>query len=325
MNTVLKNGEKWFDTAGNLIHAHGGGIIKKDDTYYWYGEDRRDNIYISCYASKDLMNWEFRNHLITTNSKTENIGISDDLNLINDGTKINLERPKMIYSEKLGKYVLWIHYENGKNYLQAAIAVATCDTPDGDFTYHGYYNPMGEMSRDCTIFIDRNGKPYFASAAVDNADLHIYSMTDDCLKADKLVNVLFPGKFREAPAFFDSGDEIYLLTSQCTNWCPNQCGWSKSKTVEGKWQDNAVFGDDTTYRTQPAFVLTLDIAGKKQFVYVGDRWGGSNWDLDLDHFQYMESCYYFAPISVDANGDFVFEECNSFKFDMNGEGFIKVD
>ena len=55
-NIVLKNGEKWLDTDGNIIHAHGGGIIKKGDTYYWYGEDRRDNIYISCYASKDLMN-----------------------------------------------------------------------------------------------------------------------------------------------------------------------------------------------------------------------------------------------------------------------------
>ena len=256
-NIVLKNGEKWLDTDGNIIHAHGGGIIKKGDTYYWYGEDRRDNIYISCYASKDLMNWEFRNHLLTTDSKTEDIGISSDIALTNDGAKINLERPKMIYSEKLQKYVLWIHYENGKNYLQAAIAVATADAPDGDFTYHGYYNPMGEMSRDCTIFIDRNGTPYFASAAVDNADLHIYSMTDDCLKAKKLENVLFAGKFREAPAFFDNGDAIYLLTSQCTNWCPNQCGWSKSTTVEGEWQENIPFGDDTTYRTQPAFVLTL--------------------------------------------------------------------
>jgi hypothetical protein len=150
-------------------------------------------------------------------------------------------------------------------------------------------------------------------------------MTDDCLKAEKLVNVLFPGKFREAPAFFDNGEDIYLLTSQCTNWCPNQCGWSKSKTVEGEWQENIPFGDDTTYRTQPAFVLTLELNGKKQFVYVGDRWGGSNWDLDLNHFQYMESCYYFAPISIDANGNFVFEECNSFKFDVNGEGFIKIN
>ena len=32
-NIVLKNGEKWLDTDGNIIHAHGGGIIKKGDTY----------------------------------------------------------------------------------------------------------------------------------------------------------------------------------------------------------------------------------------------------------------------------------------------------
>ena len=50
MNTILKNGEKWFDTDGNIIHAHGGGIIKKDDIYYWYGEDRNGDNYVSYYV-----------------------------------------------------------------------------------------------------------------------------------------------------------------------------------------------------------------------------------------------------------------------------------
>jgi len=31
---------KWLDTKGNLIQAHGGGILKRGDTYYWYGEDK---------------------------------------------------------------------------------------------------------------------------------------------------------------------------------------------------------------------------------------------------------------------------------------------
>ena len=44
---MLKNGEKWFDTDGNVIHAHGGYIISHGGYYYWYGEDRRDDIYVS--------------------------------------------------------------------------------------------------------------------------------------------------------------------------------------------------------------------------------------------------------------------------------------
>ena len=56
-----KPGEIWPDTDGNHIQAHGGGIIKIADTYYWYGEQRSKNLdtkfrYVSCYSSKDLIN-----------------------------------------------------------------------------------------------------------------------------------------------------------------------------------------------------------------------------------------------------------------------------
>lgn len=62
---VLKNGEVWKDVEGNEIHAHGGFILKHQGYCYWYGEDRRENFYVSCYRSRDLMNWEFRNHILT--------------------------------------------------------------------------------------------------------------------------------------------------------------------------------------------------------------------------------------------------------------------
>eukprot|EP01035_Chromulina_nebulosa_P061860 gene61860-84599_t len=30
----------WYDTDGNLINAHGGGLLYQNKTYYWYGEKR---------------------------------------------------------------------------------------------------------------------------------------------------------------------------------------------------------------------------------------------------------------------------------------------
>jgi len=45
---VLKNGIPWLDTDGNIIHAHGGHILKFNGKYFWYGENREDNIYVSC-------------------------------------------------------------------------------------------------------------------------------------------------------------------------------------------------------------------------------------------------------------------------------------
>ena len=33
-------GECWADNRGRHIQAHGGGLIKLGDTFYWFGEDR---------------------------------------------------------------------------------------------------------------------------------------------------------------------------------------------------------------------------------------------------------------------------------------------
>ena len=33
-------GETWPDDRGRHIQAHGGGILKEGDTFYWFGEDR---------------------------------------------------------------------------------------------------------------------------------------------------------------------------------------------------------------------------------------------------------------------------------------------
>jgi hypothetical protein len=53
---TIKPGEIWPDDRGRHIQAHGGGILKFGDTYYWFGEDRgqgldRTNHYVGCYAS----------------------------------------------------------------------------------------------------------------------------------------------------------------------------------------------------------------------------------------------------------------------------------
>jgi len=46
--TSYKNGTPWLDTDGKPIQAHGGYIIKYGEYYYWYGENRMDDNYVSC-------------------------------------------------------------------------------------------------------------------------------------------------------------------------------------------------------------------------------------------------------------------------------------
>ncbi|MHA4896021.1 hypothetical protein ACXZ1K_14810 [Pedobacter sp. PWIIR3] len=90
---TIDPGEIWPDQNGNHIQAHGGGIIKIKSTYYWYGEERRKGLdpnlrYVSCYASKDLMNWKFQKDVVQ---------MADPENL---GKSWVLERPKVYYLNK---------------------------------------------------------------------------------------------------------------------------------------------------------------------------------------------------------------------------------
>jgi len=66
---TIKPGEVWPDDRGQHIQAHGGGIIKLRDTYYWFGENRTPGLdpnrrYVACCSSKDLAHWTFRNQVM---------------------------------------------------------------------------------------------------------------------------------------------------------------------------------------------------------------------------------------------------------------------
>lgn len=290
----FRNGEPWLDTDGNVIHAHGGHMLHHDGWWYWYGENRTENNYVSCYRTKDFKSFEFRGNIITTETPTEGYRVHTDLSLTGknaDGTihKVNLERPKVLWCERTKKFVLWCHYENGVDYHDARCAVASSDYPDHGFVYHGSFNPFGDMARDCTLFMDGEDA-YFAAASRDNRDLHVWKLTKDFMSVSKLVNNLFQNESREAPAFFKKDGRYYLLTSYCTGWAPNQGKWSSSDSIDGEWEINEKFGDETTFRSQPAFVLEKD--GK--FIYFADRWGGNG--------HYNDSTYVVLEIKFREDG-----------------------
>src|SRR4029077_369225 len=65
----IRPGAVWPDDRGQHIQAHGGGILKLGDAYYWFGEERgqgldREKRYVSCYSSTDLAHWTFRNQVV---------------------------------------------------------------------------------------------------------------------------------------------------------------------------------------------------------------------------------------------------------------------
>lgn len=250
----------------NALHAHGGGVIKVGSYYYWFGENRNsDNTfrYVSAYRSTDLKNWEFRNHVLTEATAPEL-------------ATANIERPKVMYNASTGKFVMWMHKENGTDYSEARAAVAVSDTVDGNYTWQGSFRPLGtHMSRDITVFVDTDGTGYMISAARENYDLQIYRLTADYTGIAALVADPWHGGHREAPALFKRGGVYFMLTSGATGWNPNQQQYATATSIAGPWTAMANVGDSTTFGSQTAYVLPVQGTSTTSYLYMGDRWGNS--------------------------------------------------
>lgn len=191
-STAITNGTDWKDTAGNPIQANSGNILKVGSTYYWYGEHAENWKFekVNVYTSTDLKNWSFRSSILTKDSAPE----------LNSS---KIERPKVIYNKSTGKYVLWAHYENGTDYSLGRVAVATSDTPDGNFTYQGSFRPLNYESRDMTVFTDTDGSGYLITASRKNGGANdtmaIFKLTADYTGVQSFVGWIFENGYREAP------------------------------------------------------------------------------------------------------------------------------
>ncbi|TWU38195.1 glycoside hydrolase family 43 protein [Novipirellula artificiosorum] len=129
----IDSGSLWPDNNGVHVNAHGGGVLFHQGTYFWYGEHKvagpsgnRAQVGVHVYSSKDLKRW-----------KDEGIALQVSDNPKSDIFKgCVLERPKVIYNRKTGKYVMWFHLELiGCGYSSARAGVAVADSPTGPFTF----------------------------------------------------------------------------------------------------------------------------------------------------------------------------------------------
>lgn len=129
---VISPGKIWPDDRGVHINAHGGGILFKDGTYYWYGEHKSENtssalVGITCYTSRDLIHWKYQGVVLPVDA--EGSGSDIEKGCI-------MERPKVIFNTKTNKYVMWFHLElKGHGYDAARTALAVSDKPFGPFKY----------------------------------------------------------------------------------------------------------------------------------------------------------------------------------------------
>ncbi len=282
----IKPGNTWNDTSGSSINAHGGCVVYHDGYYYWFGEQRSTNKSdgISCYRSKDFYSWTKMSRAVSpTGSKTD-----ENRDIASGRT---LERPKVIYNEKTGKWVMWIHWENGDDYGQAKVAVCTADKVEGPYKLSDVFRPNGCDSRDQTLFLDTDGKAYHIYSTNMNSNTNCECLSEDFLTPLEGYSVQLKGRRYEAAAIFKAGETYYGLFSGCTGWNPNpgRFMWTYD-LMDETWQAPADFkasdgstginfcvdnNKNTSYQSQSNFVFA--VPGKdKCFVYMGDRWSSSN-------------------------------------------------
>lgn len=131
VGTSLRNGEAWPDNNGEHVNAHGGCVIYHEGKYYWYGENRpargfMTEVGVEVYSSTDLVHWTDCGVALTVSAEQ---GSPTERGCI-------MERPKVVYNRKTGKFVMLFHLElKGKGYSAAQVGFAESDSPEGPFRF----------------------------------------------------------------------------------------------------------------------------------------------------------------------------------------------
>jgi hypothetical protein len=277
---LFKPGEVWPDNRGQHVQAHGGGLLKLGDTFYWFGEDRsqtnpRGRCYVSCYASTNLAQWTFRNQVVK---------LADPENL---GRGWILERPKVFYNAVTKKFVMYAHIDNG-SYKFASVAVLTADTVDGDYQYLKSFRPLGQESRDLGQFVDDDGTAYLIFEDRPNG-FHIAKLSADYLNVEKEIRLI--REPLEGGALVHYHGLYYVIGSHLTGWNPNPNVYATAKSLGGPWSEfkDIAPPEKNTYGSQSTMLLKVTGTKTTSVIFMGDIWKPpAQWD----------SRYLWMPLTI---------------------------
>ncbi|KQM68159.1 beta-glucanase [Sphingomonas sp. Leaf17] len=300
-------GALWPDDRGVHINAHGGGMLRHGDRWYWFGEHKTPGtggnvaeVGVHVYSSRDLYMWRDEGIALAVSN--------DPASPIVRGCII--ERPKVVRDPVSGRFVMWFHLERkGQGYAAAHAGVAVADRITGPYRFvrAGRVNPGrwpvnvtaqdraltdsylvkdmpgGQMARDMTIFVDAEGTGWHVYSSEENRTLQVARLTPDMAAHDGRYWRVLPGGANEAPAIFRARGRYYMITSGLTGWAPNPARSFVADRIEGPWEPlgNPVRGTAqqvaTTFGAQSTFVLPLSSrGGRERFVFMADIWRPDN-------------------------------------------------
>jgi hypothetical protein len=276
VSQTITNDCFWKDTSGNFIYSQGGGIFKFGDTYYWYGvhysgaetyaknptgkNDDTGFKSITCYSSKDLVNWKFENDVLTPKSK-------------GFGFAYWLGRMGVAYCRKSKKYVLVTQYND-------SVLFAQCDTPTGNFEVKNVQDQIEGVQKqgtgDQTVFVDDDGQAYLiASNKGGRAHQYVCRLRpNDFLAAEKAVEVK-KGSGREGNCMFKYKNKYYFCASDLHGWNASHSYYMVADNINGPYSDWKVMDGtdmDFSHVTQTGFFYTVKGSKQETVIFCGDRW-----------------------------------------------------
>lgn len=316
---VIRNGKihefvDWYDTQGNIINASDGGIIYADGMYHWYGMALRPlpadkgekggqttTTGVVMYRSGDLYHWEYEGVILPCSEEPDSPLYGP----------MRFERPKIIYNDKTGKYVLWCHYvkypgNHGFEDGTADAGVAVCDTVNGVYQWLGHRRPIDTEGyvRDSTLYKDRDGTAYFiydrhtgSGWRGDDVSrcLYIVKLNEDYTACTEEYARIDAACWREAATVVFHDGYYYMITSDLTSWAFNQAKYIRAKNLFGPWEDmgDPCVGDEDhlTFRSQGTYIFKVE--EKEDFyIFMAERHNIEN---------FLRCSYIWIPIEFGEN------------------------
>lgn len=268
--TYIHPGASWLDNRGLPIQAHGGGVIRYDSAWYWFGEYRATDVqpdcrYVGCYRSRDLVHWTFMDTIRFDPPE-------------GFGKGWVLERPKVFVDRRNHAFVMYVHLDD-QHYRRAEVGVARSSRIDSGYAWVSHFRPFGMESRDIGQFIDDDGTSYLIFENRPTHGFAIARLAADRLRPDKFICWL--PKSLEGGALVHYHHRYYVIGSHLTGWDPNPDLYASARQLSGPWTPFRGLAPDSvkTYGSQSTYLLKLRGTRHTHVIFMGDIWKpDSLWD-----------------------------------------------
>jgi hypothetical protein len=279
------------DTDGNLVNAHGGGIIQVCDTFYLHGEfflsTTTDNNFngFSMYSSKDLATWKNEGIILPQQPSGEL------------GPNRKGERPHIIKCPSTGEFVLYAHAADTTYQVDKEVVYATSPTVNGTYAFKGSLtNASGTIAAHSDMSALTDG----SNAYVVTESGWVYTLASDChswLSSKEFGAVNGTTGGIEAPTVFKAGNTFYWIGSDKTGWRANDDFYSTAASMAGPWTYQGYLAPvgKLTWMTQSTWVVPVAGSQGTVYVYWGDHWYG-NQDTTNPGRHNNLATYVFQPL-----------------------------